>query len=80
MPPEQRDTQAILSVSGEIPRVQDYFEVDRCSCFVNNEVRAARLVLLRDQSIYSADCALRCAPTRRVGEPMPSKRRGNLRL
>lgn len=51
--PEQRDTHAIYQFAGEIPQVQDYFEVESLPDFAN-EVRSAWLVeILRDQSIYS---------------------------
>ncbi len=51
--PEQRDTHAIYQFAGEIPQVQDYFEVESLPAFAN-EVRSAWLVeILREQSIYS---------------------------
>lgn len=51
--PEQRDTPAIYQVAGEIPQIQDFFEVESLPDFAN-EVRSAWLVeILRDQAIYS---------------------------
>ncbi|HEX8465124.1 MAG TPA: EAL domain-containing protein [Abditibacterium sp.] len=51
--PEQRDTQAIYQFAGEIPQVQDFFEVESLPDFVA-EVRSAWLIeVLRDKAIYS---------------------------
>jgi len=51
--PEQRDTQAVYHFAGQLPQIQDYFNVESLPDFVA-QVRAAWLIeLLRDQSIYS---------------------------
>jgi EAL domain-containing protein (putative c-di-GMP-specific phosphodiesterase class I) len=51
--PEQRDTQVVYHFAGELPQIQDYFNVESLPDFVA-QVRAAWLIeLLRDQSIYS---------------------------
>ncbi|BCM92677.1 putative cyclic di-GMP phosphodiesterase PdeG [Abditibacteriota bacterium] len=51
--PEQRDTHAIYHFAGQLPQIQDYFEVESLPDFVE-QVRATWLIeILRAQSIYS---------------------------
>ncbi len=51
--PEQRDTSAVYHFAGELPQIQDYFEVESLPTFVA-QVRAAWLIeILRAQSLYS---------------------------